>query len=302
MGAVVVPPMYQLVIVGSLVAYLPVELGHTIVHPALLVPQQDISIQLIVVLQTIGTASVGVALLVTIDAERRNAHLDPRLDVMDGTIELFHKEVDIMAPPVTDVLVAPIVSLEECRIRYVNTSSRIGIEIVVDMQSVNIVACQDVTDHLADEVTVLLDGRIQQRQSVILEATLRIAVDDVVVSIAMRRLRLGTIGVDPCVQLHATLMTLINHPLQGVPIGLRCPTLLACQIIAPRLQLTLVERITLRAHLEDDGIAAILSQLVQLIAQRLLHLQSWHALKLSVDTLYPCSTELTLLLCLSSDS
>ena len=199
-----------------------------------------------------------------------------------------------MATPVTYIIIASIVNSEESCIGDIDTSYRIGIEIVVDMQSVHVITCQNIADHLADEVAILLDGRIQQCQTIVVEATLRIAVGHMIAGQRVCRLGFGTIGINPCVQLHIALMTLLYHPLQRVPIRLGRPTLLARQIVAPRLQLTLIECIALRAHLEDDGITTILLQFVQLVAQRLLHLLCGHTLKLSVDTLYPGTTELAL--------
>ena len=89
--------------------------------------------------------------------------------------------------------------------------------------------------------------------------------------------------------------------------------ILACKILAMRLSLielrdgfaqrcsltTDTNTLLLRTNLKDDGVTSIFLQLVQLVGQRLLHLQGRHSLELSVDTLYPCSTELTFLLCLS---
>ena len=37
-------PMDKLVVVGSLVAYLPIQLGHAVVHPAVGIPQQHVGI------------------------------------------------------------------------------------------------------------------------------------------------------------------------------------------------------------------------------------------------------------------
>ena len=99
-------------------------------------------------------------------------------------------------------------------------------------------------------------------------------------------------------QLHTSLVALVNHPCQRVPIGLGRTALFTRQIEAPRLQLAFIQGVTLRTNLKDDGIAAVFLQLVQLIAERLLHLLGTDSLELSVDTLYPRSTEFTLHLCL----
>ena len=65
-----VPPSDKRLVVGSTIAYLPVELGHIIVDPTIVDPQQHIGIQVVIVLQTIGQASVRVVTLVAINTER----------------------------------------------------------------------------------------------------------------------------------------------------------------------------------------------------------------------------------------
>ena len=94
-------------------------------------------------------------------------------------------------------------------------------------------------------------------------------------------------------QLHAALVALLHHPLQGVPVGLRCHALLPGEESAPGLDLALVERIALRPHLEDDGIDAVFLQLVELIGQRALHGIAAHARPLAVDSLYPGAAKLS---------
>ena len=119
--------------------------------------------------------------------------------------------------------------------------------------------------------------------------------NDVVAGIFVRHFRLGTIGINPCVQFHAALVALVDHPRQGIPIGIGLGALFASQIVAPRLDTAFVERITLWAHLEDDGVAAVFLQFVQLIGQRLFHRLGTHAFKLSVHALNPSTTELAFL-------
>ena len=110
-----------------------------------------------------------------------------------------------------------------------------------------------------------------------------------------RELGFCTIRVQPCVKLHATLVTLLNHPLQRVPIRLRRLALHTGEETAPRLNIALIESVALGTHLEEDGVHTILLQLVELIGKRLLHLLCGHSDELSVHTLNPRSAKLTLL-------
>ena len=205
-----------------------------------------------------------------------------------------------MAPPVAAIGDTIIITRVGGIVRNRYPGDGIRIEVVVNVQSVHIVAAHNVAHHLADVVTALLQGRIQQRQPVVLERPLRVPHHHVVTGIGVSHLGLGAIGINPRVQLHTATVALLHHPLQRVPVGIGTAALLARQIVAPRLQRTLVQRVALRPHLEDDGITAILLQLVQLVRQRTLHHLCSNSLKLSVDTLNPRTTELTFLLRLQS--
>ena len=221
---------------------------------------------------------------------------------MHSLIELFDKEVHIIAAPVATVAYAVAVLLILGIVRNGLSCSRIGIEIVVHVDSVNIIAGDDVASHLTDVVTILGDTRIQNRLPVILKAILGLTVLDMVGSQHCSGLSTCTIGIDPGVQLHTTGMALVNHPLKRVPVRLRRPTLLSCQETTPRLDTTFIERIALRTHLKDNEVNTVLLQLIKLVSQRLLHLLSAQVLELSVHTLNPCATHLTLRLCRSNGS
>ena len=169
LGQIGVPPAYQLVIVSGLVAYLPVYLGHAVVHPSLTVPQQDVSIQVVVVLQAVRAAALRVALLVTVDAKGRDAHLDPRLHVVHGLVQLLDKEVDVLAPPVATVGNALVIGTVLGIVGNLHAWHRIGIEIVVNVQAVDVVAPHNVAHNLADVVPALRQGGVEQRQPVVLK-------------------------------------------------------------------------------------------------------------------------------------
>ena len=89
-------------------------------------------------------------------------------------------------------------------------------------------------------------------------------------------------------------MTLLNHPLQRIPVGIGGQSLLTGQITTPRLQLTGIKSIALSPYLKEDSINAIFLQLIQLVSQGLLHTIPAYALELSIYTLNPSSTELPL--------
>ena len=105
---------------------------------------------------------------------------------------------------------------------------------------------------------------------------------------------LGAVGVNPCMQLHAASMTLLNHPLQRVPIRIGRQSLLSCQVTAPRLYQTWIESITFHTHLKEDGIDAVALKIVELTGKHSLHPVTTNVLKLSVNSLNPGTAELSL--------
>ena len=161
------------------------------------------------------------------------------------------------------------------------------------MDAVDVVAGDDVACHLADVVAILWDAGIEYEQVVVGEAAHRLAYGDMVCCQLLGGLGLGPVGIDPGMQLHAALVTLCDHPLQGIPVGHGSLPLLSCQETAPRLQTALVEGIALGPYLEDDDVDAVFLQFIELVAQCLLHLLGAKPLELAVDTLNPSTTELT---------
>ena len=217
-ASVLVPPTDQRLVIGSLIANLPVNLRHTIVKPAIIHPHQHISIQVIIVLQAVGITADSSILLVTVDTKRRDTHLYPRLHGMYRLIELLDKQVYVIPAPVATILDAITMKTILRIIRNNLSCCRIRIEIVIHMNTIHIVTGHDILGHLTDIVTVLRNTRIQYLQSVVVKTSLRMLNSHMSGSQCRCTLCLRTIRIDPRMQLHATLMTLFNHPLQGIPI------------------------------------------------------------------------------------
>ena len=70
--------------------------------------------------------------------------------------------------------------------------------------------------------------------------------------------------------------------------------MLTGKVAAPRLQLTGIERIALHANLEEDGVDAVLLQVVELACEHRLHAVATNVLELSVDGLNPSPAEFSL--------
>ena len=132
---------------------------------------------------------------------------------MDGLIELFDEEVHVIATPVVDIPDTVIIQPELLRIGNGLALHRIGIEIVVHVDAVDIVAGDDVLGHLTDIFTVLWHAGIEDKHIVVGKARHRLSDSNMVRCQLLGSLRLGAIGIDPGVKLHPTLMALSNHPL-----------------------------------------------------------------------------------------
>ena len=197
---------------------LPIQLRYIVVHPSLVHPEKDIGIEIIVVLQAIGITTVGIVLLVTVDAERRNAELHPRLVLVDGVAELTDEEVHVIAAPVAFVGESPGITTEQLVVGNGLTGSRIRIEVIVDMQPIHIITTHDVAHHMTDEVTALGNGGIQDILIIILEHPLRMPDGYMTTVELMGGFCLGPVRIDPGMQFHASFMTLRDHPLQRIPI------------------------------------------------------------------------------------
>ena len=287
------PPADERLVVGKIVAYLPVNLRDIVVHPSLSHPFQHVGIEVIVVLEAVGSAALGVVALVAIDAERRNTELHPGFHLANFLTHLLHEFVDVLPAPVTSVHAAAV-----CVVGGIvgngNTGHGIGVEIVVHVNAVHIIAFQDVEHHLADEIAVFGASRIEEEQAVVIEETVGVARVFVTRGQRCCALRLGTERIDPGVQLHLARVALLNHPLQGVPVGVGRRSLLTCQIAAPGLYRALVKCIAFHANLKEDGIDAVFLQVVQLTGEHSLHPVASDVLELSVDGLNPGTAEFSL--------
>ena len=288
-----VPPHNQRLVVGSLVANLPIYLWHAIVNPPVVHPHQHVGIEVVIVLQSVRlTSHLGRTLLVAIDAEGRHTELHPRLHLLDALAHLLDEHVHVVAAPVAFVLESVVVLGELLVVGNLLTGSGIRIEIVVDMDSIHVIAAHDVLHHLTDIVAVGGDAWVQDTQAVVREYSFGMGDCDMIVGKHRRPLGAGTIGIEPRMQLHPTLVALLHHPIQRVPIGRGSLTLHTRQETAPRLVFAFVERVALRAHLEDDGVHPILLQFVELASQLLLYGHRALTLELAIHTLNPRPAEL----------
>ena len=79
---------------------------------------------------------------------------------MHGLIELLNEEIHVVATPVAPVLEAVGILLELCIIGNGQSCHRIGIEVVVHVNTVYIVAGDNVMSYFTDIVTILGNARV----------------------------------------------------------------------------------------------------------------------------------------------
>ena len=228
-----------------------------------------------------------------VNAEGRHAELHPGLHGPQTVVKLGDKAVDILAAPFCAVCHA----IAEAGIRGVvgdGPSRRIGVEIVVNVQAVDIITAYNVRCHTADVSAVFLQGGVHNEQAIIFKATLGVAHSIMRVSQERRAFRLGAEGINPSVDFHAALVALLHHPGQRVPALFGSLSLLSGQEARPRFVATLVKRVGLTAHLKHDDVHAAALHHVELVDEVALHLVAAHALKLAVDDLNPSTAKFAL--------
>lgn len=201
--------------------------------------------------------------------KRRHTEFHPRLSVVDGVAELLDKLIHIVAAPVADSHSATVGSVVVA-VGDGDARHGIGIEIVVDVQSVDIIAPDDIVDNLTYIFAVHGQRRIEDILSVVAEDALGVYDGNMVRCQRRCRLCLCAVGVYPRVQFHSSLVALGNHPCQRVPP--RVLSLAPGEKLAPRLVAAAVEGVALSPHLKDDGVGTVLLQFVELIRQRALHI------------------------------
>ena len=261
------PPLHQCLIVSRLMTDFPVNLRNIIINPAFTRPEQNISIQIVIILQAIGITSQRVTFLITIDSERTDSELYPRLHPPNGFVQFLNQHIHITTSPVRLVSKASAITGKTCVIGKIDSLNRIRIEIVIHVDSVHIIAGHNIRHDLTDIFTTLGKCRVEVQLVSISNKPFRMLI------IYMFRRQLVLLHRVPHRRRHLSL----------------CP----CQKTAPRFMLRSIQRIRFGTHLKDNRINTRPLKRVQLANQCLFQSFCGNTAKLSVDSLYPCSTKLT---------
>ena len=298
---VAVPPFNQGDIVRRRVPYFPIYLRHIVVNPTLLDPMRDVGVEVVVVLQALRLAAraVGRTSFVPIDTEGADAEAHPRLRQEDSPAQFAHELVHIVAPPV-----GPLRSLEAfCQailaetlvVGEVHARHGIGIEVVVHVNGIHIVARNDVPHHAADEFAARRYARVEEYLFVVADEPFGMFMVDM--RIGKRRIacRAGAIGIEPSVELHVAAVAFGDEEGHQVEVSFGGESLLAGVEAAPRFQLRGIKSIGLGAHLEDDGVDAASLEVVQFADEAPFHLRDRHLGVLALEGgLYPRASEFAL--------
>ena len=172
-AGILVPPLDESLVICRLVANLPIDLRHAVIDEAIVYPEENIGIEIIVVLKTESLRTNRRVFPVAIDTERRNTELHPRLDTMDGFPQLLDKAAHIVSSPVADVAETARIGCIHLLIRNLLASYRIRIEVVVDMKTVDIITAHDISSHLTGIICSLLESRIEKHEIIIVETEVR---------------------------------------------------------------------------------------------------------------------------------
>ena len=227
------PPTDKGIIISRRMTYFPIKLRDVVVYPTIVYPHQHISIEVIIVLKSISCTSIRITRLVTINTKWRHTEFYPWLALTYGFMDFFNQHIYIVTSPVTLIGITTTIFSESQIIREVNTRSRIWIEIIVHMKCIYIITVHNVTDDLTDVFPIFRQSRIEIQLSTIFQEQFRMFVVRMDRRQCCRTFRTCTIRINPCMKFHVSLMTLINHPLQRIP--LRRFPLYSSQIAAPWL-------------------------------------------------------------------
>ena len=207
-------------------------------------------------------------------------------------MQLFNEHVHVVTSPVA--LVAPPRSVAGVgsSVGKLHSLHWIRVEVVVHVDGIHVVTRDDVTHHAVDKVATLGQCRVE------VNFTVGIAQEPLgvfIIYVPWRGLILitasHTIGINPCMQFHATIVALVNHELQGGGSLAR----LACEPSRPGLEVARVGSVGLRPNLPNHGIHASAVELAELVAQVVLSFTRSHAGILSLaNDVHPSPTKFSL--------
>ena len=238
----------------------PVQLRRGVVQPAFPQPLPRVAVQLHVAVEAAHVGRIAGAP----DAERADADLHPGLRLLHAVVHLLHERVDVCATPVITLQrtarlrvgrVALVVGERDQR--PVPVSFLVGIEVVVDVHAIHVVAAHDILD---DAERLLDHGGLTrihpQVAAVALHECWTCRCDVCRVERAPVAGMTRAVRIEPCMQLDAARMCLAHHEGQRIPRRQRCAALRAGEVDRPGLDRRRIHGVGRWSHLKDHRVHA----------------------------------------------
>lgn len=150
-------------------AYLPVDLGYAVVYPAVGGPEEDVGVEVVIALEAACVAAALPCAFVAIDSEGGYAEFDPWLGLADCLVDVAYEHADVVSSPLVFVCVAAAVACEACLVGEFFSWGGVGVEVVVHVEAVDVVATDYVVDDGADVVAVFGQGGVIEDLSAVPE-------------------------------------------------------------------------------------------------------------------------------------
>lgn len=233
----------------------PVQLRCQVVEPAFGEPALDIGIQLVVLAEALDA---GWPQRRFAEPERADAETRARPDRTHQRVHRLHQPVDVRAAPVVARQRAGVAApgcLVGERHLVIARAQRVGVEVVVDVHAVDVVAAQHVGDDGQRVRGGAGLGRVEPELVAVAPHQRRLRHRHVRRHVGrLRRGMARAVGVEPGVQLEPAPVRLGDPERQRVPRRLRRQALRPAEELGPRLQCRRVDRVAARPHLQHDGV------------------------------------------------
>ena len=182
----------------------------------------------------------------------------------------MYGEVDVVTSPIAYVRKTPWVFGKSLSVRYLQFAGGVWVEIIVHMNSLYVVAADDVLYDSTNPFACDVQTRVEVPLFVVLPESLGMFAEDVIRAYhrSVRFSEVDSIGIEPDVDFHVAFMRLVDRPCQRVitftiwtftiyHLDISVPdTLFAGEPMGDGLVIAAVKCVGGRADLEDDGVDA----------------------------------------------
>ena len=218
-------------------AFLPIQLRGEVIDPALAEPGHGVGEELVVLIH--ADLDIRGGSIPAVDPERADTKKQAGPGGVNGLAEITNQQMHILAAPVglgqraSGGSVGGVGFIVR-KIREAALGTRVGVEIVVEVNSGDVVAIHEFADDGIDVAAHLGRSGIHPKGGADFVAVLREAAADVIGGSRMGGIRGGAIGVDPSVNLQPARLGLSDEKGEWVIAWIR--SLCAGKVATPWLQ------------------------------------------------------------------